>query len=148
MQRQKKREEQVARFLTMSGTKFECEVSVSFCGKANRKYARVDFVIYDEDRVVCLEVDENQRDHYDVSCDAARVLNITADHLKRSPLPLHFVRFNPDVWSRDGIKQKMPLDQRHSAMLQVIMHPVQNTNVTYLFYDSQDGVPCVVRDPV
>ena len=47
-QRQKKKEECVARFLTESGITFEREVVVNFCGEAERRHARVDFTIYRE----------------------------------------------------------------------------------------------------
>ena len=146
-QRQKKREEQVARFLAKADIPFERETTVSFCGEANKKLARVDFVLYYADRVVCLEVDEGQHAHYGVGCDAARMLNIAAEHVKRSPLPLHFVRFNPDGWSVNGKAQKLPLGQRHLAMLREILLPVEAFTTTYLFYDTQDGLPCLARDP-
>ena len=147
-QRQKKREEQVARFLTEAGVKFERETTVSFCGEAeNKKWASVDFVIYYADRVVCLVVDEGQHSHYPALCDAERMLNITAEHVKRSPLPLHFVRFNPDTWCRDGVLQKGPkLSQRHLALLGIILTPVESFTITYMYYDAHEGLPCVVND--
>ena len=104
IQRQKKREEQVARFLTDAGVAFERETTVSFCGEAKKKYARIDFTIYYDDRVVCLEVDEGQHTQYGIGCDAARMLNVLAQHVKRNPLPLHFIRYNPDAWTVNGTK--------------------------------------------
>lgn len=147
-QRQKKREEQVARFLTAAGIPFERETSVSFCGEVEKKRASVDFVLYFDDRVVCLEVDEGQHNHYDVSCDAGRMLNIAAEHVKRSPLPLHFVRFNPESYKVNGeALPKRTLQNKHFAMLRATNAPVQSFAVMYLFCGSQDGLPCIAHDP-
>eukprot|EP00969_Alexandrium_andersonii_P045351 1991296-Alexandrium_andersonii.AAC.1 len=68
------------------------------------------------------------------------MLNIAAEHVKRSPLPLHFVRFNPDAWSKESKAQTLPLGQRHLAMLREILMPVEGFTITYLFYDAQDGL--------
>ena len=46
--RQKKREEQVAKFLASAGVTFDREVTVRFCGEANKTLARVDFIVYRE----------------------------------------------------------------------------------------------------
>lgn len=145
-QQRKKREEQVARFLTEAGIAFERETCVNFCGDAEKKYARVDFVCYFEDRVVCLEVDEDQHAHYGVACDVARMLNIAAQHTLRSPLPLHFIRFNPDAWRVDGQKEKTLCRQRHSWILRELLRPVQDFTITYLCYDMADGRPAVLAD--
>ena len=105
-------------------------------------------MLYFNDRVVCLEVDEGQHSHYDVSCEAGRMVNIAAEHVKRSSLPLHFVRFNPDAYTVDGkASPRLTLQKRHFAMLRAIHAPVQSFAVTYLFCDSQDGLPCIVHDP-
>ena len=92
----------MAKSLTQAGVKFEREARVNFCGDGNMKYARVDFVCYFEDRIVCIEVDEDQHGHEGVLCNLARMVDIMAQHTMRSPLPLHFIRFNPDVWRVDG----------------------------------------------
>ncbi len=145
-QRQKKREEQVAKFLTEAGIAFERETHVAFCGDAEKKSARVDFVCYFEDRIVCLEVDEDQHSHYGVACDVARMLNIAAQHTMRSPLPLHFIRYNPDAWQVDGRKQKALRQQRHSWILRELMRSVHDFTITYLCYDMANGRPVVLAD--
>ena len=57
------------------------------------------------------------------------------------------MRFNPDAWSVNGKAQKLPLGQRHLVMLREILLPVESFTITYLYYDAQDGLPCVARDP-
>jgi len=146
IQRQKKREEQVARFLTEAGVAFERETSVSFCGEANKKCARIDFTIYYNDRVVCLEVDEFQHTQYGIGCDVGRMLNVAAEHFKRNPLPLHFIRYNPDAWTVNGTKQKATMIQRHHTLLREILTPLSSFAVTYVFYDATNGVPTATLD--
>eukprot|EP00969_Alexandrium_andersonii_P322832 14264090-Alexandrium_andersonii.AAC.1 len=46
-----------------------------------------------------------------------------------------------------GAAQKLPLGQRHLAMLREIMMPIEGFTITYLYYDAQDGLPCLARDP-
>ena len=58
-----------------------------------------------------------------------------------------WVCFNPDAWSVNGKAQKLPLGQRHLAMLREILLPVEGFTITYLCYDAQDGLPCVAQDP-
>ena len=146
IQRQKKREEQVARFLTEAGVAFERETVVSFCGEAKKKYARIDFTIYYDDRVVCLEVDEGQHTQYGIGCDAARMLNVVAQHVKRNPLPLHFIRYNPDAWTVNGTQQKATMAQRHHMLLKEILTPRSSFAITYVFYDVTNGVPTATLD--
>jgi hypothetical protein len=69
-QRQKKKEQALARFLEEAGIQFEREVTVQFCGEASKKLARVDFVCYQPYGVCVIELDEFQHEHYPVSCEA------------------------------------------------------------------------------
>ena len=62
-QRQKKREEQVAKALVSAGITFDREATVNFCSLANKKYARADFTIYREFGTVLLKIDERQHSH-------------------------------------------------------------------------------------
>ncbi|CAE7938669.1 Znf787, partial [Symbiodinium sp. KB8] len=84
-QRQKKREETVARFLTQSSYSFEREARVEFCSardapcpgesrSVNTSLARLDFVLYRPWGVCVIEVDESQHDHMPQACETARML--------------------------------------------------------------------------
>jgi hypothetical protein len=54
------------------------------------------------DQVIVVEIDENQHDTYDCTCENKRLMEISQDIAHR---PLVFIRFNPDEYSNsDGIK--------------------------------------------
>ena len=55
-------------------------------------------------QVVIVEVDENQHERYDCSCENRRLMEISQDVGHR---PMVFIRFNPDEYiSRDGGRVK------------------------------------------
>ena len=148
-QRQKKKEERVARFLTESGVTFEREVVVNFCGEAERRHARVDFTVYREWGTDVVECDEEQHSHYTIGCDAGRMLNVFAEILKRGDRAgkLRFIRFNPDAYKVSGVKQKTLQRDRQAALLKVLNSPPeQQFSVTYLFYDRTGPLPDVCLD--
>jgi len=148
-QRQKKKEERVARFLTESGVTFEREVVVNFCGEAARRHARVDFTIYREWGTDIVECDEEQHGHYTIGCDAGRMLNVFTEILKRGDRAgkLRFIRYNPDAYRVDGVRQKTPQRDRQAALLKVLNSPPeQQFSVTYLFYDRAGPLPDVCLD--
>jgi uncharacterized Zn-finger protein len=149
-QRQKKREEQVAKALVNAGITFDREATVNFCGQANKTLARVDFVIYREWGTILLEVDEHQHEHYAVTCEAARMLNVFGEQMKQDRAgKFHFIRFNPDAYSESGVAQKALLRNRFATLLQTIgQEPEKQYSVTYLFYTRTDcPLPDVCLDP-
>ena len=149
-QRQKKREEQVAKALVAAGITFDREATVNFCGEANKKFARVDFAIYREWGTVLLEIDEHQHSHYEVSCEAARMLNIFGEQMKQGIAgKFHIIRFNPDAYSDGGVKKKTLLKNRMATLLATIdKEPVRQYSVTYLFYTRTDSpLPDTCLDP-
>ena len=140
----------MAKALANAGITFDREVTVQFCGQANKTLARVDFAIYREWGTVLLEVDECQHQHYAVTCEAARMLNVFAEQMKQGRAgKFHFVRFNPDAYSEGGTKQKTLLKDRLATLLQTIeREPQLQYSVTYLFYDRTDSpLPDVCLDP-
>jgi hypothetical protein len=149
-QRQKKREEQVAKALVNAGITFDREATVNFCGQANKTLARVDFVIYREWGTILLEVDEHQHEHYAVTCEAARMLNVFGEQMKQDRAgKFEFIRFNPDAYSENGVPQKTILKNRFATLLQSIkQEPEKQYSVTYLFYTRTDcPLPDVCLDP-
>ena len=131
----------MARALVNAGVTYDREVTVQFCGEANKTLARVDFVIYREWGSVLVEVDEHQHEHYPVSCEAARMLNIFGEQLKQGRAgKIHVIRFNPDEYSEGGVKQKTLLKDRLATLLQTIEHePERQYSVTYLYYTRTDS---------
>ena len=140
----------MAHFLSNSGVTFEREVTVNFCGEAERRLARVDFTIYQEWGTDILECDEEQHSHYPIGCDAARMLNIFAEVMKRGDRAgkIRFIRFNPDTYELQGEKQKMSQCDRQTALLRVLnTAPEQQFSVVYLFFDRAGLLPDVCLDP-
>ena len=90
-QRVKVKEERVLSFLESTGLGFQREVTVWF-DRAQRHFARVDFVVPFEDRLVYVEVDEHQHAEYDQRKDLERTWRL----FETCPKPLHLVRCNPD----------------------------------------------------
>ena len=148
-QRQKKREEQVARFLQDNGIHFDREVTVQFCGEANKTLARVDFAIYRDFGTVIVEVDEFQHSHYPIPCESARMIDIFAEQLKQGrPGKVHIIRFNPDAYTEGGHNAITLLKHRLARLLQTIeLAPTQQYSVTYLYYNKADSpIPDVCFD--
>ena len=149
-QRQKKREEQVARALTGAGVVFDRELTVNLCGEGNRKFARIDFVIYRDWGTILLEVDEFQHSQYPIGCDAARMLDVFAEQMKLGRAgKIHFIRFNPDDFKDGGVAQKVLLKDRLSKLIGTIdTEPLLQYSVTYLYYSRTDSpLPDVCLEP-
>ena len=79
----------MAKALAKAGVTFDREVYVRFSGEADRRSARVDFVINREWGSVLLEVDEHAHEHYPVSDEANRMRNAFAEQMRRREIPLH-----------------------------------------------------------
>ena len=144
--RRKKKEERLARFLQSAGYTPDRETIVQFCGEGLKRFARVDFTIYKPDRIVVVECDEDAHRREGVLCEVTRMLDVAAQHVMRSDLRLHFVRFNPDSYAVDGAAQKPLMGERHRELLLAIEAPVTAPlNITYICYDTTAGVADVTR---
>jgi hypothetical protein len=139
--RRKKKEERLHRRLRAMGFTPDRETIVEFCGLGTKKCARIDFVIYKEDRIVCIECDEHAHRSEVVLCDVTRMLDVAAMHRMRSDLPLHFIRFNPDAYTVDGMRPNPHMNARLKELLLAIEEPVSAPlAITYVCYDSSGGV--------
>jgi hypothetical protein len=146
MQRRKKREEQLYKFLRSVGYAPDRETVVQFCGQGSKKLARLDFSIYKLDRVVVVECDEREHSSESVLCEVTRMLDVAAQHRLTSDLPLHFIRFNPDGYVVDGRAQKPKMAERHKELTLAIEEPLAAPLViTYICYSSTAGVADVTK---
>ena len=127
-QRVKVKEERVLSFLETTGLGFQREATVWF-DRAQKRYARVDFVVPFDDRLVYVEVDEHQHVDYDQRRDLERTWHL----FETAPKPLHLVRLNPDPFTVNGQRYKMFWSQRMDLLLETIQAKV--CGVTYLCYD-------------
>jgi hypothetical protein len=148
-QRQKKKEERLARFLDFTGFRYDRELTIQFCGEGNRKLARVDFVVYRHWGVIIIECDEFAHGHYPVACETARMVDIFAEQVKQGRLDkVRFIRFNPDTFKENGVKVKKPLKRRYEELRQAILkEPEKHFSIKYLFYDQTGPLPDVCLDP-
>lgn len=106
---------------------------------------RPDFSIDMGSHVIVIEVDENQHETYDVSCENKRLMSIFQSFGAR---PLIMIRFNPDkydnvkgCWTRDCkvrdvIKWKGRLEHLKEQITRVMnTSPEKEVTVSHLFYD-------------
>jgi hypothetical protein len=139
--RRKRKEERLNKGLRAMGFAPDRETLVDFCGMGSKTFARIDFVIYKEDRIVCVECDEDSHRREGVLCDVTRMLDVTAQHRMRSELPLHFIRFNPDGYTVDGGRPKPHMNARIKELLLAIEEPVSTPlAITYICYDTTNDV--------
>jgi hypothetical protein len=118
---------------------------------------RPDILLDFGDQVIIIEVDENQHDNYDCSCENKRLMEISQDIGYR---PLVFIRFNPDkyinihgsiipsCWTTSNNKglpvvskrRKVDWDNRLISLKEQIQYWIDNRTdktleVVQLFYD-------------
>ena len=89
---------------------------------------------------VYVEVDELQHKSYPEGHDAERMQLILAEHMiDGKPGKVHIVRFNPDSFLLNGVRQKLPLKERVDTLVAVLgFEPVKQYAITYLYYDRSD----------
>jgi hypothetical protein len=109
------------------------------------------------DQVVIVEVDENQHEDYDCSCENKRLMEISQDLGHR---PLVMIRFNPDSYTdKEGKKVKscwkvsksgicgVDSDKKWKARLNILKETIQywienktdkTVEVVHLFYDENN----------
>ena len=149
-QRRKRKEEAVHKFLESAGFTFDREARVDFCGSSEKRFARLDFVIYRSWGTAIVEVDEDQHKHEPVSCETRRMMDVLQQAIQQDTArKIHFIRFNPDAFSEGGEPQKVTQAERRERLRQLIDHePKKMFEVSYLFYDrSNCPLPDVCFDP-
>jgi hypothetical protein len=118
--RHKKAEAAVEKVLQEAGLGFDREARVAYgCGlDVGKHWASIDFVLHLPDRVLLLEVDEQQHNGYGVGCDAARMSHVHSALVADNPArAIVFVRFNPDAFRADGRLVTLPKKARHAALV-------------------------------
>ena len=89
--------------------------------ETDKKFARLDGIVIDDDVIVCLEIDENG--HHNYECDEHRMHLVTAELLKSYPdHEVSWVRVNPTIgakneWSKTSkkIREKLFEDAVNSV---------------------------------
>jgi hypothetical protein len=150
-QHRKREEERVAKLLAKAGVDFKREHHVNF-GCIQETFARVDFIIILNGKVIVLEVDEYQHDGYGVACDVARMVKLFEVWLlEGNTLPVRFIRYNPHVFRVDGKRQKVKKAVREARLLEAIQEASEadrdGMQVRYMYYDVVSGRPAIMQDP-
>jgi len=103
------------------------------CIDTAKSHSFIDGIIISKDIVVCLEVDEEAHQHYDPTCEEARLNNASAE--LRLQYPKHciaWVRINPNTLNKQGKRDRSARatkirDKRHkealSILKQLLEHP-------------------------
>ena len=103
------------------------------CIDTAKSHSFIDGIIISKDIVVCLEVDEEAHQHYDPSCEEARLNDASAE--LRLQYPKHciaWVRINPNTLNKQGKRDRSAKatkirDKRHkealSILKQLLEHP-------------------------
>ena len=102
---------------------------------------RPDFVFDLGDRIIVLEVDENQHKSYLCECEQKRMIQIHQDY---GGLDVCFIRYNPDNYKNKNNKIIKNDIGRHNKLLDTINNltlyrPQYNLSVIYMYYDGYDG---------
>jgi hypothetical protein len=106
--------------------------------ETSKSYARLDGVVFGDDIVVCLEVDENG--HQDYECDEHRMHLVTAELLQKYPeYAVSWVRLNPTTdaknqWSKTSKKIREKRFEDAVVVTKDILK-TRDTRVVYIGFD-------------
>lgn len=152
--RTRKREEQkIATLLDAHGIPYKREHHIDFsCMGGSRCY--IDFVIIENGNIVFLEVDENQHEAYQLSCELRRMTDVhSACLIEGNTLPIHFVRYNPHRYSIGDTVAKVTRKIRESLLVNTIRELLKQDSspplsIHYMFYNLlSTGELMITQDP-
>ena len=138
----KKKEEWTRALFTANSIVYDREVHITYqgCGE-NDTWARLDFVIYKEDHIVIVSIDEFQHRDYEVECDVARMSKVVvsiraAGDMRR----ILWLRFNPDTFEVHGVRTRVPPTVRGRVLVDSIRRSAEllggrDLAVVYMYYD-------------
>ena len=125
-------------------TMFMIENCVLLTRDAERKilWARLDFVLYKEDHIIILSVDEFQHKHIEVLCEVARMSKVVCSIRQSGDIRrILWLRFNPDSFTVDGETKRVPMKLREKTLAKCIdsskklLENSSNVSIYYLYYD-------------
>src|SRR3989344_3157739 len=156
IQRKKKRENALMEYIKEHYTVDREQQINNSCFESQKKFARVDGVIYFGNLTVIVECDEDQHKFYNdsVSCEVARMNNVNTAILcsgNGADLKILWLRVNPDGFTVDGVRRKVKQSEKFARVVDVIGRYQKDgfqgqVGVIYMFYDTECGVPSITRD--
>ena len=143
----KKEEARILTLLKKADIPFKEQHMIDFkCIGPNRDGDRawIDFLVEIKDNdgkmvgFVFLEVDEHQHEWYSLRCENRRMMDVHASLvLEGNTFPVAFVRYNPNVFYIDGVRQKYQIKRRERDLLKLLRSFSFDLpfSVIYLFYE-------------
>lgn len=106
--------------------------------ETTKKFSRLDGIVFGNDIIVCLEVDENGHESY--ACDKPRMHMVTAELLQQYPgVDVCWIRVNPTTEHKNpwGVAAKRVRAERFDAVIQSVNDVLKNktTGVVYIGFD-------------
>jgi len=153
-QKERKREEVKIANILPEGS-FRREYNVDYkCVDPKLTFSRLDFFFpfWKKEGHVIIEVDENQHLYNSQSCETTRMNNVvTSWMIEGSDTPVVWIRYNPHGFKVNGVKKKMTQEERQKKLID-LLNAIEFENqpqvrVYYMFYDIDNGIPCVLSDP-
>jgi hypothetical protein len=154
-QQERKREEvKIEKILPEGSFKREHQVDYR-CIDPSLTFSRLDFLLpyWKKRGQVIIEVDEHQHSHISQNCETTRMNNVVTSWLLggAGDAPIVWIRYNPHGYKVNGATKKTSQDFRQKYLLDFLNalefenHP--QIRIYYMFYDTSDGIPCVLSDP-
>jgi hypothetical protein len=154
--RQKTKENQIAKMLDKNDIKYERECYIKFncydIKNNDTTYCKIDFVIYTSNKIIILEVDEDQHKYgYKVTCENRRISAILGAQIYNGNdvQTTIVIRYNPDKFIKNAITQSVPQKKRQNKLLSIITNytPKKNIEIHYMYYDQDDlGIPLITKE--
>jgi hypothetical protein len=147
----KRKELAVHQALVDAEVDFEYQFHVTFAGcqlNSESRRAFVDFAILRPWGYILLEVDEDQHQAYDASCDVRRDFDIAASLMLGGPCKVAILRYNPDAFQIGSRRVSIPSKERHKRLLEVLDMEPSGFERWFLYYSRDfpdDTMPCVAK---
>ncbi len=138
-------EDHLAISLKNANIQFDRELMVDFkCSLPERaqQFARIDFVIYKEDKIFLLENDEFQHSHYEVSCETRRMTDVYSSLVLEEKFQgnkIVWIRYNPDAFKINGQTTRITKKDRDQKLFDLLdnFQTEMNMAIIYMFYDCE-----------
>jgi len=106
--------------------------------ETTKKFARLDGIVFGDNIIVCLEVDENGHESY--ACDESRMHMVTAELLQQHPgTNVCWIRANPTTGHKNpwSVAAKRVRAERFDAVINAVNDVLNNktTDIIYIGFD-------------
>jgi len=75
---------------------------------------------------------------------------VSSFYAERNTMPVVWVRYNPHAHKVDGVTRRVTSEERQAGLVKFLRElsfdQAPPVRVYYLYYDTQDGEPCVLSE--